>query len=40
MLPYCESLLELEPQRLENAKRSFEAMYRTLVGQAADGSKS
>jgi MoxR-like ATPase len=37
MVPYCESLLELEPQRLDNAKRSFEAMYRALVGQAAGG---
>jgi 5-methylcytosine-specific restriction endonuclease McrBC GTP-binding regulatory subunit McrB len=40
MLPYCESLLEFETQRLENAKRSFEAMYRALVGQASDGSPS
>jgi 5-methylcytosine-specific restriction protein B len=37
MIPYCESLLELEPQRLENVKRSFEAMYRAIVGQAPNG---
>lgn len=40
MMPYCESLLELEPQRLENAKRSFEAMYRALVGQTSNGSQA
>jgi len=33
MLPYCESVLELEPQKLENIKRMFKAMYARLLGQ-------
>jgi 5-methylcytosine-specific restriction protein B len=33
MLPYCEAILELEPEKLTNAKRSFSAMYRTIRGQ-------
>lgn len=33
MLPYCEAILELEPEKLTNAKRSFTAMYRSVLGQ-------
>jgi hypothetical protein len=33
MLPYCEAVLEFDPQRLEHAKRSFDALYRALLGQ-------
>jgi MoxR-like ATPase len=34
MLPYCETILELEPDKLTNAKRSFDAMFRAVLGQA------
>jgi 5-methylcytosine-specific restriction protein B len=37
MLPYCEALLELEPDKLTNAKRSFDSMYRAVLGQRAAG---
>lgn len=37
MLPYCESILELEPQKLEHTKKRFEAMYRSVVGQETVG---
>lgn len=33
MLPYCEAILELEPEKLTNAKRSFDAMYKEILGQ-------
>lgn len=33
MLPYCESLLELEPARFANVKGSFEGMFRAITGQ-------
>jgi 5-methylcytosine-specific restriction enzyme B len=33
MLPYCEAVLELEPEKLNNAKRSFSSMYRAVLGQ-------
>ena len=36
ILPYCQSVLELEPPKLVNVKRSFEGMYRSVVGQAGD----
>lgn len=34
MLPYCEAVLELDLTTLEHAKKSFESMYRRLIGQA------
>lgn len=34
MLPYCEAVLELDEHKLEHAKKSFEGMYRRLMGQA------
>lgn len=37
MLPYCETVLELEPDKLANAKRSFDAMFRVVLGQAPAG---
>jgi len=37
MLPYCETILELEPDKLTNAKRSFEAMFRAVLGQTPAG---
>jgi len=37
MLPYCETILELEPDKLTNAKRSFDAMFRAVLGQAPAG---
>lgn len=33
MLPYCESVLELEPGKLNDASRSFDAMFRAVMGQ-------
>jgi MoxR-like ATPase len=36
MLPYCEAVLELDPPKLENVRRSFDAMYKALVGQAEE----
>lgn len=33
MLPFCESILELEQTRLANVKASFEGMYRAVIGQ-------
>ncbi|HLL90309.1 MAG TPA: AAA family ATPase [Tepidisphaeraceae bacterium] len=33
MLPYCKSVLELEPERLEDVKKSFDGMYKAVVGQ-------
>jgi len=35
MLPYCEAILELETDKLTNAKRSFAAMYKGVLGQHA-----
>jgi 5-methylcytosine-specific restriction enzyme B len=37
MLPYCESVLELEPDRLEDVKKSFDSMYKSVVGQDNGG---
>ena len=37
MLPYCESVLELEPPRLDDVRRSFDAMYRAVTGQGDGG---
>lgn len=36
MLPYCEAVLELDPQKLENVRRTFDAMYKALIGQAEE----
>lgn len=32
MLPYCEAVLELEPSRLDDVKRSFDAMFAVVTG--------
>jgi hypothetical protein len=33
MLPYCEAILELEPDKLVNAERSFASMFKDILGQ-------
>lgn len=33
MLPYCESILELEPGRMTNVRGSFEGMFKAITGQ-------
>ncbi|HEY2584596.1 MAG TPA: AAA family ATPase [Tepidisphaeraceae bacterium] len=33
VLPYCEAVLELEPDKLEDVRRSFDGMYKAVVGQ-------
>lgn len=37
MLPYCESVLELDKGKLENVKASFEGMYRAVTGHGEAG---
>lgn len=37
ILPFCESVLAFEPERLEDTKRSFEALHRKLRGQETAG---
>jgi 5-methylcytosine-specific restriction enzyme B len=32
MLPYCEAVLELEPERLDDVRRSFEGMFSAVTG--------
>lgn len=37
MLPYCEAVLELEPGKLNDVKRSFDGMFRAVSGQGEGG---
>ena len=37
MLPHCDSVLELDPQKMGHVKHSFDAMYGKLVGQEPTG---
>ena len=37
MLPFCQSILQLDPQRLDSVQKSFDAMYRAVLGRADAG---
>lgn len=37
ILPFCESVLELESDKLESVRKSFEGMYKAVIGQGGDG---